>query len=43
MLDIMRYCINFNSFSLKELNKNEEFEFNSIIAKDNVAFNEKTS
>ncbi len=39
----MRYCVNFNALSLKELDKNEEFKSNSIVAKDNVTFNEKTS
>jgi len=43
MLDVMRYCVNFNALSLKELDKNEEFKSNSIVAKDNVTFNEKTS
>jgi hypothetical protein len=39
----MRYCVNFNALSLKELDKNEEFKSNLIVAKDNVTFNEKTS
>jgi len=43
MLDVMRYCVNFNALSLKELDKNKEFKSNSIVAKDNVTFNEKTS
>jgi len=39
----MRYCVNFNAFSLKELDKNEKFKFNLIVAKDNVVFDKKTS
>ena len=38
----MRYRINLNTFSLKKLNKNEEFEFNLIVAKGNVASSKKT-
>ncbi len=43
MLNIIHYCVNFDVFSLKKLNKNEEFKFNSIVAKNNVALNKKTS
>jgi hypothetical protein len=43
MLDVMRYCVNFDALSLKELDKNEEFKSNLIVAKDNVASSEKTS
>ncbi len=43
MLNVMRYRVNLNTLSLKELNKNEEFEFNLIVAKDDVASSEKTS
>ena len=42
MLNVIRYCVNLNTLSLKELNKNKESKFNSIIAKNNVAFNKKT-
>ncbi len=42
MLNIICYYINFNTFSLKELDKNKEFESNSIVAKDNIAFNKET-
>jgi hypothetical protein len=38
----MRYCVNLNAFSLKELDKNKKFKSNSIVAKDDVAFDEKT-
>jgi len=41
MLNIIYYCVNFDIFSLKKLNKNKEFKFNLIIAKDNIAFYEK--
>jgi len=43
MLNVMRYRVNLDALSLKELDKNEEFEFDLIVAKDDVAFNEKTS
>ena len=43
MLNVMRYCVNFDAFFLKKLNKNEEFKFNLIVTKDNVASSEKTS
>jgi len=43
MLDVMRYCINFDTLSLKKSNKNEEFKSNLIVAKDDVAFDKKTS
>jgi len=39
----MRYRINLDALSLKKLNKNEEFKFNLIVAKDDVVFSEKTS
>jgi len=39
----MCYRINLNALSLKELNKNEEFKFNLIVTKDDVALNKKTS
>jgi len=39
----MRYCVNLNALSLKKLNKNKKFEFNLIIAKDNIVFNKKIS
>jgi len=39
----MRYCVNFDVLFLKELDKNEEFEFDSTIAKDDAIFDEKTS
>jgi len=39
----MRYRINFDALSLKKSNKNKEFKFDSIIAKDDVTFNKKTS
>jgi len=39
----MRYRVNLDAFSLKKSNENEEFKSNSIIAKDDVAFGEKTS
>ncbi len=38
----MRYCVNLNALFLKELDKNKKLKSNSIVAKDNVAFNEKT-
>ncbi len=37
----MRYCVNFDALFLKELDKNEEFKSNLIIAKDDVASSEK--
>ncbi len=40
-LNIIRYCVNFNAFSLKKLDKNKEFKFNLIVAKDDVALNKK--
>ncbi len=40
---VIRYCVNFNTFFLKKLNKNKEFKFNLIVAKDNATFNIKTS
>jgi len=43
MLDVMRHRANLDALSLKELDKNEEFKFDSIVAKDNVASSEKTS
>ncbi len=43
MLDIIRYCINFDALSLKELNKNEEFKSNLIVAKDDATSSKKTS
>jgi hypothetical protein len=43
MLDVMRYRANLDALSLKKLNKNEEFKFNSIVAKDDATFSEKTS
>jgi len=43
MLNVMRYRINLDALSLKKLNKNEEFKFNLIVAKDDVVFSEKTS
>jgi len=39
MLDIIRYCVNLNAFSLKKLNKDKEFKL--IVTKDDVAFNKK--
>ncbi len=39
----MRYRVNFDTFFIKKLDKNEEFKSNLIIAKDDVAFDEKTS
>jgi len=41
MLDIIRFCVNLNAFSLKKLNKDKEFKFNFIVTKDDVAFNKK--
>ncbi len=38
----MRYRVNFDTLFLKKLDKNEEFEFDLIVAKDDVVFNEKT-
>ncbi len=39
----MRYRVNLDALSLKKLNKNEEFESNSIVAKNDIIFDEKTS
>ncbi len=43
MLDIILYCVNFDAFFLKELDKNEEFKSNLIVANNNVVFSKKTS
>ncbi len=43
MLNIMRYCVNFDALSLKKLNKNEKFKFNLIVTKDDATSSEKTS
>ncbi len=37
----MRYWINLNTFSLKKSNKNKEFKFDLIVAKDNATSNRK--
>ncbi len=42
ILNIIYYRINFDTLSLKELKKNEEFKSNLIVTKDKVTFNEKT-
>ena len=43
MLDVMRYRVNLDTLSLKEWNENEEFEFDLIVAKDDVALSKKAS
>ncbi len=42
MLNVMCYRINFDVLFLKNLDINEEFEFDLIVTKDDVAFDEKT-
>ena len=39
----MRYRVNLDAFSLKKLDKNEEFKSNLIVAKDDATLDEKTS
>jgi len=41
ILNVIRCCINLDTLSLKKLDKNEEFEFDLIVAKNNVASSEK--
>jgi len=43
MLDVIRYRVNLDVFSLKESDKNEEFESDSTVAKDDAASDEKAS
>ncbi len=42
MLNVIRYCVNLDALSLKKLDKNEDFKFDLIVAKDNAIFSEKT-